>query len=332
MSADQSLEQVTIEKLIEPYALGQLLAIANLTAGTVQSNIRLRTTQGNFVLRYYRQNRSFEAVCFEVELIDYLINHRYPCAAVIRDQAGQTVGMYNERPFVLFAFIEGEHIGQPTAAQQRQLIAQVAELQRLTAGFQPTHVDARWNYDIPFCEQLAAETAAQLATPQAAAKLTWYRQILAQLQLPPTHPKGICHCDFHFSNVLFHAGEFRALLDFDDANYTYLTFDLVALLEPVLFQFRWDNWQTVRPGGDVFAFTAAQEIIADYERVRPMQTVEKEHLFDVLKLAILIDCLWFFARGEAGEFYERRKIECLDAMGRESFSDALFGSHVFDRR
>ena len=140
--------------------------------------------------------------------------------------------------------------------------------------------------------------------------------------------KQACHyCDFHFSNVLFKAGNFHALLDFDDANYTYLTFDLIALIESSLFRFQWDSWQTVRPGDDVFDFAEAKEIIVTYQTVRPLSAVEKHHLFDVLKLATLIDCLWFFERGAAENFYERRKIGCLDALGRTAFTQHLFAAN-----
>ncbi|MEZ4679902.1 MAG: homoserine kinase [Caldilineaceae bacterium] len=325
MKKETTLDPADVTAILAHYELGELQSLVPLTAGTVQSNSLVQTTRGRFVLRYYKQNRTFAAVCFEVDLINYLTRRHYPCPAVVPDRQGNFVGFYNERPYALFAFVEGAHVEQPTAAQYRQLIEKVAELQRLTEHYQPVYVEDRWNYDVPFCERMAVEIAARLATPNAAAKLVWCRQTLATLELPDTHPKGVCHCDFHFSNVLFKEGNFHALLDFDDANYTYLTFDLVALLEPSLFRFRWDSWQTVQPGDDVFDFAAAKEIITTYQTVRPLSTVEKHHLFDVLKLATLIDCLWFFERGTAEDFYERRKIDCLDGLGRAAFVQALFG-------
>ena len=65
----------------------------------------------------------------------------------------------------------------------------------------------------------------------ARAKLPWMERELERLDLPPSLPKGVCHCDFHWSNILFQGDEFVALLDFDDANWTYRTFDLVILIE-----------------------------------------------------------------------------------------------------
>jgi Ser/Thr protein kinase RdoA (MazF antagonist) len=127
-------------------------------------------------------------------------------------------------------------------------------------------------------------------------------------------PKGICHCDFHFSNVLFKGNEFVALLDFDDANYTYLTFDLIGLIE------YW-AWPHLAERLDL---ARARAIVKEYARHRPLSPIEQQHMYDVYKLSILIDCVWFFSRGSAQDFREKRKIDALNALGRQRFYAALF--------
>ncbi len=321
---DVVVNDAAVEAILARYDLGRVEMVTPLTAGTVQTNLLVQTAQGRFVLRFYKQNRSFGAVRFEVNLIHYLKRHRYPCPGVLRDRKGCFLGLYQERPYAIFEFMEGVHVEQPTAMQQEQLVRRVAQLQLITQHYRPAYARERWNYGPPFCAKLATEIAEKIDTPNAAAKLAWYQQTLTEVTLPVAHPKGICHGDFHFSNVLFKDGRFHALLDFDDANYTYLTFDLVSLIEPHLFRFQWDSWQTAQPGNACFDFAAARQILTIYQGVRPLSALEKRHLFDVLKLATLIDCLWYFARGDVDHFYERRKIECLDGLGRETFCHELF--------
>ncbi len=105
-----------------------------------------------------------------------------------------------------------------------------------------------------------------------------------------------------------------ALLDFDDANYTFLVFDLVGLIEALA-------WPYDAP---ILDFTKAKSVVAVYTTYRPLNSLEKRHLFDVYKLSILFDCVWYFARGEAHDFYEKRKIDHLNAVGRAEFYRALF--------
>jgi hypothetical protein len=55
-----------------------------------------------------------------------------------------------------------------------------------------------------------------------------------------------------------------------------------------------------------------------------MGSLEKRHIFDVYKLSVLIDCLWYFRRGKAEDFFEKRKIDALNNLGREKFFGNLF--------
>ena len=137
---------------------------------------------------------------------------------------------------------------------------------------------------------------------------------LANLDLPPALPKGICHCDFNFSNILFQDDTFVALLDFDDANYTFNQFDLVGLIE---------YWAWPHTAG-IVDMAKARDIVQAYMKHRPLSHLEQRHLFDVYKLSILFDCVWYFARGNADDFFEKRKIDTLSDLGRNAFYSELF--------
>jgi Ser/Thr protein kinase RdoA (MazF antagonist) len=319
------LEHIDVEAIFSHYELGVLEHAEALTAGSVQTNLLLHTTRGKFVLRYYRQNRSFNSVVFEANLIAYLKRKGYPCPAILSSKQGKLVGVYKDKPYALFEFLEGTHIKDPNELQQQQLIRHAAVLQNLTKNYRPAYVQYRWNYGVELCERLAADAAQAIATANAQKKLAWYREALSSLALPACLPKGICHADFHFSNVLFKGDTFQALLDFDDANYTFLTLDLACLIQPVLFTFRWDTWSHADPAGEVFEFAEPRKIASIYQQYRKLNVTEKKYLFDVVKMVILIDCLWFFARGEAHDFYEKKEIDALDRLGRERFCRALFG-------
>jgi homoserine kinase len=314
MAVKTNFSRTELEAILSNYALGQLQKIKPLTHGSVQTNLMVQTTLGKYVFRYY-ENRSREAVLFEVNLIRYLKNRQYPCAAPLKDKHGNFVGSYNQKPLVCFEFVEGQHLTRPTLDQKRQLIAKVAELHKLTRKYRPLHKKQRWNYSVELCQELARKEAAKLNSTNAEAKLAWLEQELLKLELPVTLPKGICHCDFHFANVLFKDGKFEALLDFDDANYTFLLFDLVGLIEG-------EAWQHERD--EVLDFKKAKMVVANYTTYRALNYTEQHHLFDVYKLSILFDCVWYFGRGEAENFYERTKLRYLDEVGRRNFYDLLF--------
>jgi Ser/Thr protein kinase RdoA (MazF antagonist) len=309
--------------LLADYNLGVFSSATPISSGTVQTNYLLHPTQDRFIFRYY-ENRTPESVIFETNLLNYLKTRHFPCPAPIKNKRGKYMSIYRAKPFAIFEFAEGHQLEHPTDAQQRQLIQHVAQLQNITKGYRPAHRSARWNYGIPLCRQLARDAASRINTPNAHAKLAWYESTLQTLQLPASLPKGICHCDFHFSNVLYKDGDFNALIDFDDANYTYLSYDLATLINPFIPTFEWNTWMNFQPTDHVFDFTEPRKVVAEYTKHRPLNPTERRHLFDVFKLTIMLDCLWYFERGDVNDFYERRKIDHLDSLGRDSFHFAVF--------
>ncbi|MCK5026614.1 MAG: homoserine kinase [Nanoarchaeota archaeon] len=311
-----------IIKILSNYKLGDLIDFELFTKGTVQTNLLLKTTKGNFMLKYY-ENRSKNSVLFEINLIRYLKDKKFPCPAILRNKHEKFVDIYNKKPYVIFEFVEGKHIEKPNKEQKKQLIKKVAELQNITKNYRPFYKKYRWNYSVELCKKLARIKAKKINTINSKEKLKWLEMELSKLHLPRSLPKGICHCDFYFSNVLFKDDKFNALIDFDDANYTYSLYDLTCLIEPFVPSFNWNTWDRFKITDKVFNFKETKKVVHEYMRFRQLNNNEKKHLFDVYKLSILIDCVWYFKRGKAKDFYEKRKIDYLNACGRKEFYNKI---------
>ena len=309
--------------MLSQYQLGEYQTAQPIPQGNVQTNFFLHTTQGMFVFKYY-ENRSVGSVLFECHLMQYLKRKQFPCPTPLKNNQGKYSGIANGKPFVIFEFIEGQHVEHPTETQKKQLIQKVAELQNITKNYRPRYKNDRWKYGKELCRELANVAAQEIGTAAAKEKQAWVEQELAKLRLPQSLPKGICHGDFHFSNVLFQDGVFHALLDFDDANYTFLIYDLATLINPFLPSFDWSTWAHFQPGENVFDFREARQIVLEYSTYRPLSKNEQWYLFDVYKLTILFDCIWYFHRGEGHDFYEKRKIDVVNRFGREQFYHELF--------
>lgn len=310
-------------EILSNYDLGEYKESKPFTTGAVQTNFLLQTTKGKFVFRYY-ENRPKDSVLFESDLIKYLKDKKYPCPAQFKNKHGQLVGVYKEKPYIIFEFVEGEHLENPNENQKRELIQKVAELQNITKSYKPVNKKYRWNYSVELCRKLSVKEAKKINTENSKEKLKWFGKELLKIELPVSLPKGICHGDFHFTNVLFKDEKFNALIDFDDANYTFLIFDLASLINPFVKSFEWDTWFKFRKDENVFDFSEAKKIVSEYMRHRSLSSVEKKYLFDVFKLSVMLDCIWRFERGDADDFYEKRKVEYLDSLGRKEFYNQLF--------
>ena len=100
-------------------------------------------------------------------------------------------------------------------------------------------------------------------------------------------------------------------------NYSYYLLDIVGLI---------DYYEDALSKGT--NIERARSVLASYSEVRPLSEDEKWHLYDVLKLMILIDSLWYIERGEYPNFKEKMKIDDLERLGRKNFYANLFENGI----
>ena len=60
--------------------------------------------------------------------------------------------------------------------------------------------------------------------------IEWLKSELKKLKLPKNLPKGVCHCGSHPSNFPYKNYKLITVLDFDDASYIYLLYDVANMV------------------------------------------------------------------------------------------------------
>ena len=146
---------------------------------------------------------------------------------------------------------------------------------------------------------------------EAHERLSWFRSELDTLPLPTDLPQGVCHCDSNRSNFLYKDGKLTAVLDFDQAAYTWLLYDVAQMI----------YWWTWPEKGDI-QLDESRDLVAQYETVRKLSDDERHHLFDLLKLVHLIGIGWSLSDDSFPN--DKRKVVVLNALGRDEFFDAIF--------
>ena len=269
------------------------------------------TTRGEFVFRYY-ESRSEQYARFEVNLLEYLVKQGYPCPRPIKKLQNGFVGIYNERPFALFEFLEGEH--SENERNGPQIAQALGNLHSLTEGYRPEYYEVRDTYDPTSCWNNATLSATRIpAQTEAEERLAWLKAELEKLELPSDLPKGVCHCDTHPSNFLYKNSRLVAVLDFDDASYVWLLYDVANLI----YFWAW-------PDKGELLFDRARELVGAYEHQRALTEIEKQHLYDVLKMVTFMGIGWFL-HDDDDYSNSKRKVGLLNSFGREAFYSRMFG-------
>ncbi|MCK4553683.1 phosphotransferase [Candidatus Parcubacteria bacterium] len=270
----------------------------------------LQTTKGDFVFKYY-ENRSKKHVLFEVNILNYLRKKKYPVPAIIKNSFGKFTGEHKKKPFVIIKHINGEHSKNPNNFFQYSQLSKVvkitAKLHNITRKYRPKYFKDHEEYNVKYCWNTYKKLPNRIRSKD---REKWLKNELDNLKFPNSLPRGLCHADLNCANFLFEKGKIVGILDFDMSFYTILIYDIASLIY-------WWAW----PPKQGLKTTKARFITKEYSKYRFLNNFEKNHIYDALKLIILLGISW----SEEDDFeQEKIKIDYLNNIGRSKFYNLLF--------
>jgi Ser/Thr protein kinase RdoA (MazF antagonist) len=232
----------------------------------------IRHGETKYALRVWRKTwRPVDVVSYELNFLDFLRERHFPASAPIRCRDGalyfkvdspegaRAVALYDWAPGKKF----GEMLNEKTAARIGELFAQMhlLGLEHAGKGHQFSTADVvSFDVNMPALLDFVYDRPEDLRDyPIIAEKLT-ERLIAIRRE---NVPMGICHRDFHPSNVHVTPEGLITLLDFDAAGEEYLMQDVK--------NFTWGN---LFYG---FSPSYAEAFERGYESVRPFTDDEKRH-------------------------------------------------------
>lgn len=309
MAVKTSFSADELRAILSSYELGEYIDSQGFDRGADQTNIQVTTSNGTYAFRYY-EKRPEDYVRFEIDLLHFLGDNSYPCPAPIQLRDGNYFGLHKSKPYAMFTLLEGEH--DDSTENYRLVAPALAWLNNLTLGHKPVYSEARAQYGPEYAWSWAEANAKNIADQgEAHERLTWFRGELDTLHLPTDLPQGVCHCDSNTSNFLYTDGKLSAVLDFDQAAYTWLLYDVAQMI----------YWWTWPNKGDI-QLEESRDLVAQYETIRKLSDDERHHLFDMLKLVHLIGIGWSLSDDSFPN--DKRKVVVLNALGRNKFFDAIF--------
>jgi len=247
------------------YDIGNLVALHPIAEGVENTNYRLETTGGRFVLTLFEGRSDAAGLPFCLGLTEHLADRGFPAPRPIRDRADAWLGLLNDRPAAIIEWRPGDWLRDPTPDQHHTAGALLARLHRDAADFPRD----RANPIGPRQWRALADRCAPTATGENGAILDAVETALADLGDPLTAdlPRGPIHADFFPDNVLFDAGCPSGVIDPYFACTDALVYDLAIALSA---------W-----GFDADGRAMPQALTAfrtGYETVRPLTAAEAEAL------------------------------------------------------
>jgi homoserine kinase type II len=312
-----SLSLADASRVTEAHGLGQATRITPIPAGSVNTNYFVEGTFGKLFLRIYEEQDE-SGVAYEWALLDHLAGHGVPLP---RRTPGTTPGEIRVagKPTALFEVVGGEELCHRLIGT-----AHLAAVGETLAGIHRAGEDFAWKKPGRFERKNVLErldAADRAARPELLAPVEKLRATLSELERSPARelPRGVIHGDLFRDNVRFEGSRIAAVLDWESASDGIWLYDLVVVFLAWCY-------------GDDFELELARALFASYERVRPLEPVEWDALYDVAREAAVrfsaTRITDFHLRGGEGRVmrdYRRfvARLEAIEAMGPEGLRRAL---------
>ena len=270
-----------IDRVLLQYDIGQHRALTGITQGVENTNYKLETDQGHYILTIYEKRVDPADLPFFINLKTHLAEQGYPCPTPVGANDGHVLQKIQGKSMAIVSFLNGTSTASPQPPHCHAAGAVLADMHLKGAHFDMQRPNAlgqhAWR---PLADQIKADVAHTDHSDQMPQIENWLTGI--EKDWPDRLPEGVIHGDLFPDNVLFDHTAITGVIDFYFACQDMLAYDLAVMI---------NAWCFDQP--HLFNPDKASALIAGYTSNRSLQDDERK--------AMLV-----LARGAAMRFYLTR--------------------------
>lgn len=267
MAVYTELQEDALRHFLTSYDLGTLQSYEGIAEGIENSNFRLTTTKGVFILTLFEKRMNPEELPWFLGFMGHLAQEGIACPLPVVGRDGEALRTLAGRPAVIVTFLQGKSLTEYDASSCEAVGCMMARLHQVGQGYAATRRNALdvlgWKDLLERCRSGGDPSLEALIT-EAQSRLAWLEEHWPDEQ---TLPRGPIHADMFPDNVFFNQGALSGVIDFYFACTDFLAYDLAICLNAWCF----DQDMTYRSEW-------AQSMIKGYEAIRPLSPQERAFL------------------------------------------------------
>lgn len=274
MSVYTVVSESELRHFLQQYDSGELVSYEGISAGIENTNYFVDTTKGRYILTLFEHHTAQELVYF-LDLMAMLADASVPTAKPIKQKTGDILSTLNKKPAALVTRLKGDTLHkQETNFAQCAAIGDVLAKMHV-AGENFPHQrkpdrGAKWRQAMG--KKLLTDDVLGLDDRQLLKQELDYQERVNFDGLP----SGVIHADLFRDNAMFEGDTLTGIIDLYYAcNDTFL-FDMAVVA---------NDW-CCKPEG-ILDEKKLSIFLNAYHQVRPLQAVEHEDWFAMLKAAAL---------------------------------------------
>lgn len=243
------------------YDLGAPLGLRGITEGVENSNFKLETERGRYILTIYEKRVDPADLPFFLGLMEHLARNGLPCPLPVHGRDGSALRQIRGKPAAIVSFLEGHWPRRITVERCTALGEALAALHLAAQDFHLERANALslrgWHSLFEGCrgkaDRVEPGLEAEIAAELAELARHWPRDL----------PAGVIHADLFPDNVFFADDAVTGIIDFYFACNDLLAYDVAICLNAWCFE-----------ADGSLNVTKAKALLQGYARRRPLSPQE----------------------------------------------------------
>ncbi len=222
-----------LQVFLSQYQLGEVLEVTEIPEGVENSNYRLHTEQGRFILTIFERRVARNDLPFFLSLMGFLSAEGICCPVPILSNDGQALGQLCGKPAAVLSYLPGTSVVQPSLKHCSAVGSLLANVHNAGISFPGRRSNSLSLKDWPILlKQIGPD--GDLVSPGIGADLQNEIQYLGR-NWPGSLPQGVIHGDLFPDNVLFFNGAISGVIDFYFSCQDFFAYDLSVCINAWAF-------------------------------------------------------------------------------------------------
>jgi homoserine kinase type II len=220
MARYTTLSSEALADIVSHYAIGKPLKLEEIPGGFGNSNFKLTTTDGTFLLKICDEKNLVE-LQMQIALLEHLHQNAYPTVYPILQKNGDALHQTLNYRVMLYPFLDGQ-TPQPSQRVLTQIGEALAKLHCIPPLSELPCFPMGIAQITPFLKEVKdTRFATHPFVLWLKSELEWIKP-----ELDKPLPKGLLHGDLFLDNTLFDGDQMVAILDFEEGCHDTLLIDV----------------------------------------------------------------------------------------------------------
>lgn len=252
--------------ILSHYAIGELLSFKGITEGIENTNYKIETTHGSYIVTLYGKRVNPQHLPFYLGFMEHLAQHTIPCPTPIHTKKGELVHTHEGQALTIVSFLAGASVRSIQNQHCATLGEMLGKIHTASASFTaPIHKNPLdmhyWQKSFDACESAMDGVNPHLRTAVKEGMQRVYKE------WPTTLPVGVIHADLFPDNVLWQEQSISGMIDFYAACHDLFVYDLAICMNSWCFE-----------NTHEFNVTKARAMLQGYCKARNLTAAERNAL------------------------------------------------------